>query len=200
MRTDTKTDPAHYNQQEIQPITVINAWALGFSLGNCVKYISRAGKKSGESELDDLRKARWLDPVFYVPHRRRPMMKGEAWKPGRPKFTECESATTFDRLTGNLERTCQDAYAAYEDNLAAGFDPGLARDCLPVGIFSSCWVTCNPRSIMAFLSLRVHEPDAKFVSYPLHEIDQAARKLEAIFAGFWPVTHAAFVANGRVAP
>lgn len=30
---------------------------LGFRLGNVVKYISRAGKKAGQTELDDLRKA-----------------------------------------------------------------------------------------------------------------------------------------------
>ena len=34
---------------------------------------------------------------------------------------------------------------------------------------------------MAFLSLRTHESDAKFVSYPLWEIEHAARKLEDYF-------------------
>jgi len=32
---------------------------LGFSLGNTVKYISRAGKKGKDKELEDLRKALW---------------------------------------------------------------------------------------------------------------------------------------------
>ena len=92
------------------------------------------------------------------------------------------------------------AYAVYEDNLALGIDPGLARDCLPVGIFSSCWVTCNPRSLMAFLSLRHHDPEAMFVSYPLWEIDLAAQVCEQILADGWPITHAAFLKNGRVGP
>lgn len=39
-------------------IKVIEAWQLGFHLGNAVKYIARAGKKS-ESEKEDLEKARW---------------------------------------------------------------------------------------------------------------------------------------------
>jgi translation initiation factor 2B subunit (eIF-2B alpha/beta/delta family) len=38
---------------------VIDAWQLGFSLGNTVKYISRAGKKGKDKELEDLRKALW---------------------------------------------------------------------------------------------------------------------------------------------
>ena len=54
-----KTEPAHYNSIGIKPIDAINAWGLGFSLGNAVKYIARAGKKEGETELDDLRKAHW---------------------------------------------------------------------------------------------------------------------------------------------
>lgn len=141
-----------------------------------------------------------LEPVFYLPHRDRPMMKVDGWKPGRPKFTRCESEFSFDTLFSNLKHSYQIAYRSYVENLALGIDPGLARDCLPVGIYSACWVTCNPRSLMAFLSLRRHVPDAKFVSYPLHEIDMAAASCEQIFCDRFPVTYAAFIANGRVAP
>ncbi len=141
-----------------------------------------------------------LDPVFYLPDRERPMMKVDEWKAGRPKFTRCERDETYKSLTDNLANSYGLAYSSYLRNLDLGIDPGLARDCLPVGIYSSCWVTCNPRSLMAFLSLRTHEPDAKQVSYPLWEIDLAARKCEELFAARWPVTHAAFCANGRVAP
>jgi hypothetical protein len=38
---------------------VIDAWNLGFSLGNTVKYISRAGKKDPDKEIQDLEKAAW---------------------------------------------------------------------------------------------------------------------------------------------
>lgn len=144
-----------------------------------------------------------LDPVFYVPDRERPMFKVDAWKAGRPKFTTIatsEEESHYDALCQNLRNSYRVSYDAYLANLGMGIDPGLARDCLPVGIYSSCWVTCNPRSLMAFLSLRTHEPDAKQVSYPLWEIDVAARKCEELFAAHWPITHAAFVQNGRVAP
>ncbi len=51
--------PDHYGGRDAvyEAIKVIEAWGLGFCLGNTVKYISRAGKK-GEV-LEDLRKARW---------------------------------------------------------------------------------------------------------------------------------------------
>jgi hypothetical protein len=53
--------PGHYGGKEnpYEAIKVIDAWELGFSLGNTVKYISRAGKKGTDKELQDLRKALW---------------------------------------------------------------------------------------------------------------------------------------------
>lgn len=51
--------PAHYGGADnpYEAIKVIEAWGLGFCLGNTVKYISRAGKKG--DPLEDLKKARW---------------------------------------------------------------------------------------------------------------------------------------------
>lgn len=61
MASDKHNHPPHYGGENnpYEAIKVIRAWSLGFSLGNAVKYICRAGKKDGESKLDDLRKARW---------------------------------------------------------------------------------------------------------------------------------------------
>jgi hypothetical protein len=52
--------PSHYGGKNnpYEAIKVIEAWELGFCLGNVVKYISRAGKKH-ENVLEDLKKARW---------------------------------------------------------------------------------------------------------------------------------------------
>lgn len=49
--------PAHYVYSDIQPIDVIEAWDPGFCLGNTVKYICRAGKKT--DLIEDLKKAAW---------------------------------------------------------------------------------------------------------------------------------------------
>jgi len=154
----------------------------------------------GFSYNEESARYKQLEPIFYLPDRERPMMKVDGWKPGRPKFTRCESDIEFEHLCDRLKLTYELCYTTYLRNLECGFDPGLSRDCLPVGIYSGCWVTCNPRSLMAFLSLRVHVSDAKFVSYPLWEIDLAARACEQTLKTGWPITHAAFVKNGRVAP
>lgn len=53
--------PQHYGGENnpYEAIKVIEAWDLGFHLGNTVKYISRAGKKGTDKELQDLKKALW---------------------------------------------------------------------------------------------------------------------------------------------
>ena len=55
--TDPVNHPAHYNTGPIEVIDAIEAWGLGFHLGNAVKYIARAGHKG--DALTDLRKSRW---------------------------------------------------------------------------------------------------------------------------------------------
>ena len=53
--------PKHYGGEEstYEAIKVIEAWDLGFNLGNVVKYISRLGKKDPNKKLEDLEKALW---------------------------------------------------------------------------------------------------------------------------------------------
>ena len=58
----------------------------------------------------------------------------------------------------------------------------------------------NSRALMNFLSLRKRSEDAHFPSYPQREIEMVAEKYEDAWAAIMPMTHAAFVANGRVAP
>ena len=51
--------PDHYGGKDnpYEAIKVIEAWGLGFHLGNVVKYISRTGKK--DDPLQELKKAQW---------------------------------------------------------------------------------------------------------------------------------------------
>ena len=55
---DEKYDPTHYQRGKIQVWDFIADQKLDFFKGNVVKYVCRAGSKSGESELDDLMKAK----------------------------------------------------------------------------------------------------------------------------------------------
>lgn len=59
---ETVDHPSHYQAPNdlagtYEAIRVIEAWQLGFCLGNSVKYIARAGKKG--DRLEDLLKAQW---------------------------------------------------------------------------------------------------------------------------------------------
>ena len=53
--------PKHYGGKDnpYEAIKVIEAWGVGFNLGNTLKYISRAGKK--DDTIQDLEKA-----LFYL--------------------------------------------------------------------------------------------------------------------------------------
>ena len=60
MSSEKINHPAHYGgDTTYEAIKVIEAWELGFCLGNTVKYISRAGKKDPAATIEDLKKARW---------------------------------------------------------------------------------------------------------------------------------------------
>lgn len=51
-----KDPPDHYDQG-IQPWDAISAWDLDFWAGNALKYICRAGKKEGNTAVQDYEKA-----------------------------------------------------------------------------------------------------------------------------------------------
>lgn len=58
---DNVNHPAHYNSGKIEVMEFIEDQKLDFNAGNVVKYICRAGKKAGNKESQDLRKA-----LFYL--------------------------------------------------------------------------------------------------------------------------------------
>jgi hypothetical protein len=56
---DPVSNPSHYTSSGISPLDAIEAWGLGFALGNVIKYVARAGKKDGEDPIQALEKAAW---------------------------------------------------------------------------------------------------------------------------------------------
>jgi hypothetical protein len=58
-KNDPVNSPSHYTDGKIEVIDFITDKKLGFCLGNCVKYISRAGKKDPTKHIEDLKKAKW---------------------------------------------------------------------------------------------------------------------------------------------
>lgn len=85
------------------------------------------------------------------------------------------------------------AFGQYQHMLDQGVAREMARIVLPLSLYSSYWWTVNARSLMNFLMLR----NADAAQW---EIRQFAIAIEAMFAEIMPLTHAAFIDHGRVAP
>lgn len=56
---DNVNHPSHYCDGKIEVIDFIEDKNLNYHLGNVIKYVSRAGKKCPDKEIEDLKKARW---------------------------------------------------------------------------------------------------------------------------------------------
>ena len=55
--SDAVNHPDHYKAGGLEAIDVIEAFDLGFNLGNTTKYVLRAGRKN--DAVEDLEKAAW---------------------------------------------------------------------------------------------------------------------------------------------
>lgn len=151
----------------------------------------------GWSYSEESGRYRELQPVFYTPAPERPLV--QTGKPGHYTFVP-GSAEQIDQVQQETRSAAIQSYAAYQRMLGGGIAREVARGVLPVDIYSSMYATCNARSLMAFLSLRVHDDTATFPSYPQREIEMVAGLMEAEFAKLMPLTYKAFVDSGRVAP
>jgi thymidylate synthase (FAD) len=140
---------------------------------------------------------RELRPVFYVPSPQRDLV--QVGKPGAYDFLP-GSDEQHELVDALARQQSLAAYAAYRRMLEAGVAREVARIVLPLNLYSSMYVTMNARSLMNFLSLRTKHPESTFPSFPQREIELCAEAMEAQWAGLMPFTHAAFTANGRVAP
>jgi len=138
-----------------------------------------------------------LEPVFYVPGPDRKLI--QIGKAGAYEFVD-GTEEQFKVVTEETKKSCAVAYESYEAMLAAGVAREVARIVLPVTIYSSAYVTMNARAMMNFLSLRRKAEGSHFPSFPQREIEMVAEKYEEAFQKLMPLTHASFIANGRVAP
>ncbi|GAA1934242.1 FAD-dependent thymidylate synthase [Streptomyces sodiiphilus] len=151
----------------------------------------------GFSYNEESGRYRELQPVFYIPDEQRDLVQQ-----GRPGKYEFVPGTPGQRKTvcEEMEAAYRQAYEAYRRMLEAGVAREVARAVLPVGLFSSMYATCNARSLMHFLGLRTRHELARVPSFPQREIEMVGERMEAEWARLMPLTHAAFNANGRVAP
>lgn len=140
---------------------------------------------------------RELKPVFYVPDRNRKLV--QVGKTGAYTF-EDGTEEQFNISVAAMKQSYEVAYQSYQKMLEAGVAREVARTVLPVGLYSSMYVTMNARALMNFLSLRTAREGSHFPSYPQREIEMVAEKMEGEFAKLMPLTYGAFEKSGRIAP
>lgn len=140
---------------------------------------------------------RELQPVFYVPSPERKLV--QIGKTGSYTFVD-GTKEQYDLTVRSMKESYVFSYEQYQKMLEAGVAREVARAVLPVGLYSSMYVTMNARALMNFLSLRTSREGSHFPSYPQREIEMVAEKMEEIFARLMPLTHGAFEKSGRIAP
>lgn len=138
-----------------------------------------------------------LSPIFYLPNIGRPLV--QEGKAGSYSFVD-GSIEQYDICIERSIEAYRAAWVSYKAMGNAGIANEVCRQVLPVAVYSSAYVTCNPRSLMSFLSLRTKDVTSMFPSYPQYEINKVADQMEAIFAELYPLSHKAFCAAGRVSP
>jgi thymidylate synthase (FAD) len=127
---------------------------------------------------------------FYVPAA--DDVRTQVGKPGAYSFEPVapELATETQRELGAVYEA---AYATYVRLVEKGVARELARSVMPVGAYTQFYWTVNARALMNFVSLRNSE-------FAQLEIRRFAEAVEVFLAREMPVTHAAFLENGRTAP
>jgi thymidylate synthase (FAD) len=129
-----------------------------------------------------------MEPEFYIPEN----VRTQVGKPGSYSFEPVDDETR--ELTRNeIEQQARAAFEAYERMLERGVAKEVARSVLPLATYTKYYWSCNPRSLMHFCALRNHEAAQ-------YEIRQYAAAAELFLERLMPITHAAFVDRGRIAP
>ena len=156
-----------------------------------------ATHRIGVSINEESGRYRELRPIFYIPGPDRKLV--QQGKPGSYEFVEGNKAQ-HDIVAHESKSAYREAYRRYLAMLEAGIAREVAREVLPVGLFSSAYISFNSRSLMHFLGLRTKHEEATFKSSPQREIEMLAEKMEAAWADLMPWTHECFNRHGRVAP
>jgi thymidylate synthase (FAD) len=140
-----------------------------------------------------------LLPKFYVPSDDRPMIPVKGSTSMKPNF-EVAKREVYAEVKNSTQYIAHASWNEYQRLLGQEVAKEVARTVLPLSIYTQFYWTVNARSLMNFLSLRGDQAGATVESYPQREIQIAAEKVEKIFEEKMPLTHEAWLINGRVAP
>lgn len=127
----------------------------------------------------------------YLPdHKAIRIQKG---KPGNYHFEPVNETTTELEVKILMAEAYKVSYDIYQELLNRGIAKELARNVLPLGLFSEFRFKTNARSLMNFISLRNAEN-------AMLEIRKYAEAIEEDFKEVAPITYEAFVKHGRKSP
>jgi len=126
-----------------------------------------------------------LSPKFYVPNESRPVL--QQGKIGSYSFTNGTS-NQYELMKDEHTDAYDTAWACYEQMIEAGIANEVARNVLPVGIYTQFYASVSPRNLMHFLGLR-NAPEA------LEEIRVVAEAMELILEAQMPITYSAYKEN-----
>jgi thymidylate synthase (FAD) len=129
-----------------------------------------------------------IEPEFYIPDH----IRTQVGKPGAYSFEPMDPVDALAHQT-SLSGAYNYAYETYRLLLDAGVAKEQARLALPVATYTKFYWSCNPRSLMHFLSLRTPEQ-------AMYEIRCYANAATVMFGKEMPITFDAFVNNGWIAP
>lgn len=125
-----------------------------------------------------------LEPVFYVPSEDRPLVNaGSGAHPDLQQGRPIQS----DIVRHHMETQAHSDWFAYQDMLGHGVATEVARNVLPVSIYTSAYLTGNLLGWFNFLRLRNGSE-----GHPQFEIVDVAKKVEAIIAELYPITYKAW--------
>ena len=157
----------------------------------CPIFVAREWFRHRTSSFNEfsMRYARATDD-FYVPEPED--VRSQVGKPGAYTFEPVERELA-EATREAMRDVYEQAHATYERLVEQGVARELARSVLPVAAYTEFYWTVNARSLMNFVSLRAAETAQR-------EIRRYAEAVETFLAEKMPITHAAFVASGRVAP
>jgi thymidylate synthase (FAD) len=157
----------------------------------CPIFVAREWMRHRVGSFNEfsLRYAKATDD-FYVPDAED--VRSQVGKPGAYTFETVEPDLA-EHTRDALREVYEHAYSTYERLVEAGVAREVARSVLPVGAYTEFYWTVNARSLMNFVSLRAAETAQR-------EIRRYAEAVERFLELHMPITYAAFVASGRVAP
>ena len=157
----------------------------------CPIFVAREWMRHRVGSFNEfsLRYAKATDD-FYVPDAED--VRSQIGKPGAYTFETVEPDLA-EHTRDALREVYEHAYSTYERLVEAGVAREVARSVLPVGAYTEFYWTVNARSLMNFVSLRAAETAQR-------EIRRYAEAVERFLELHMPITYAAFVASGRVAP